>query len=70
MDNREILAMNLRKYRKEKGISREKFSFESGISTRFLNEIENAKCGATLDTLDKISAATGIPSSRLIEYND
>ena len=68
MESNKILAKNVRKYRELKGISREEFSFQSGISARFLNEIENAKCQPTLQMLDTLSAAIGIPSSKLIEY--
>ena len=69
MESNEILARNLRRYRAERGISREQFAFESGISARFLNEIENAKCHPTTQMLDTLSAAMGIPASKLIEYD-
>lgn len=70
MDGRQILAIKLRKYRAERGISREAFSFECGISSRFLNEIENAKAAATVDTVDSLCAAIGISISKLFEYEE
>lgn len=66
MDNREILAQNLRKYRAERKISRETLAFESDVSVRQLNDIENAKCNTSLDTLDKLSAAINISSADLL----
>ena len=70
LDGRQILALKLRQYRAERGISRETFSFECGISARFLNEIENAKAAATIDTVDALCAAIGVSISKLFEYDE
>ena len=66
MTTRECLAENLKRFRKENKMSREELALNCAISTRQLSDIENCKCNTTVDTIDKLSAGTGISVSELL----
>lgn len=56
--SKQILAMNLKYYRKLLNLSQEKFAEGIGSNLVYLNQMENCKRKPTIDMLDKI--ATGI----------
>lgn len=61
------LSNNIKKYRKEKGLSQEKLALASGIDRSYMSEIERCLANPTLDLLLKISNALGIEPSNLLE---
>ena len=63
---RSVLAENLKNYRKLNGLSLPQMATKCGISARHLSDIENQKCAASLDTLDKIEKGLNISSSKLV----
>lgn len=67
--SRRILATNLIRFRKTEDLSREELAFRCEISTRQIENIELGKCAISIDTLDKISAGTGLSVTFLLQEN-
>lgn len=65
MKSKEILAMNLKYYRKLLNLSQEKFAERIGSNLVYLNQMENCRRKPTIDMLDKM--ADGI--SKLLKSN-
>jgi transcriptional regulator with XRE-family HTH domain len=63
---RKKLAANLRVALREKGISVERFAYETGISKGYMYDVANAKANVTLDKLEKIAAALKKSAEKLI----
>ena len=51
----EILAINLKYYRKKYSLSQEKFAEILGTSLSYLNQIENNKVDVKSSTIDKFA---------------
>ncbi|MBR2388511.1 MAG: helix-turn-helix transcriptional regulator [Clostridia bacterium] len=64
--SRVCLSKNLIDYRKRLNISRENLALDCEMDVKFLSRIENCSANASLDTLDKLSAGTGISAGDLI----
>lgn len=64
---KEIFAFNIKKIRKGLGLSQEKFAEKTGIQSRNMTDIENAKYLPTPANIDKICAKLKIPVSSLFE---
>lgn len=76
LKSKEILAMNLKYYRKQYNLSQEKFAEKIGSNLVYLNQMENCKRKPTIDMLDKIAdginkidSRINITASDLIKYN-
>ena len=67
MDVRRRVGMNLRKYRREKGLSQEDLAFECEIHRTYISGLERGIRNPTIVILEKIAVALGIPSARLLE---
>lgn len=61
----ELLSKNIRKVRKELGISQQKLAELSEVSTNYIGEIEIARKFPSANTLQKISYATGLKPYQL-----
>lgn len=64
-----LIARNIKKYRKEKGITQAVLAEEVGVSHEFIRRIESKKGIKTfsVDTLYRISLALDIDISKLFE---
>ena len=59
------LGKRIRELREKRKITSERFADENGISKGYLCDIENGKRLPTLEMLDKIAQALGIPLREL-----
>jgi transcriptional regulator with XRE-family HTH domain len=66
MTSREILAANMRKLRKDKGLSQEALANEIGVDRSYISSLERCVYSASLDMLDKIAAAFDTKTNLLI----
>jgi transcriptional regulator with XRE-family HTH domain len=57
VDLRKILSMNIKKHREMLGISQEKLSEKTGISTNMIKDIEGCRTWVSDKTLIKLAAA-------------
>lgn len=61
------LSNNIKKYRKEQGLSQERLALMSGIDRSYMSEIERCRANLSIDLLLKISNALKMPPSKLLE---
>lgn len=57
--------------REQQGISQEAFAHKAGLHRTAISMIETAKRSATLETIDKLAKALGVPAYMLMpDYTD
>lgn len=61
------IGENVRKYRKQKGLTIRQLSYASGLGTTSVHEIEHGMINSRVGTLFKISNALGISAGQLFE---
>lgn len=61
----ELVAKNIKYYRKKKGLSQEKLSAACGLSVRFISRAENNPQNLTLETLQTIAHALDVTVAEL-----
>ncbi|MDM1521722.1 helix-turn-helix transcriptional regulator [Empedobacter sp. 225-1] len=66
MDILETIALNIKKLRKEKGISQETLALKANIDRTYINDVENAKRNISIKMLEKISVALEINIKQLL----
>ena len=67
MDIREILALNLRKLRRVKGISQEELAHRAKIDRTYISSLERNLYAASIDVLDRIARVLGVEASDLLK---
>ena len=55
MNLRTRVALNIKDERHRQGISQEELAHRAGVSRAYLGRLENCKCSATLDLIEKIA---------------
>lgn len=65
----EILAMNLKKYRKKYEISQEELAGRSGMSIRSYGKIERGEVCTSLRMVEKLADGTGLSPIQLLRDN-
>lgn len=66
MDILKTIASNIKKYRKEKGISQENLANIASIDRTYMTDIENAKRNLSIKVLEKIANALEIDIKQLL----
>ena len=66
-DIAKVLGQRIRNYRTAKGWSQEKLAELSGCHPTYIGQIERGEKNATIESIDKISAALNISLSKLFE---
>lgn len=64
----ELFALQLKKIRKEAGISQNQLAFESGISLSQIARIETARINPTLSTIFSIARALDVSLPQLFDF--
>lgn len=70
MEVRKRIGANVRRLREEKGLSQEKFGFESGIDPTYVSGIERGARNPTATIIEKIANALGVPAHVLLMEPD
>ena len=65
MDIIKVFADNVRKYRKEKGLSQEKLAEFSGLHRTYISDIERYQRSIALENIQKIADALEIETYKL-----
>lgn len=65
-----ILAINVRRYRRSRGISQERLAELCGLHRTYVGSVERAERNVTLSTLEAIAQGLGISVSALITRKD
>ena len=66
-DITKVLGQRIRNYRTAKGLSQEKLAELSGCHSTYIGQIERGEKNATIESIEKISAALQISLSELFE---
>lgn len=66
-DIAKVLGQRIRNYRTNRGLSQEKLAELSGCHPTYIGQIERGEKNATIESIEKISAALNISLSKLFE---
>jgi transcriptional regulator with XRE-family HTH domain len=64
---RDVLATNIIRLRGERGWSQEALAFECGLHRTFIAHVERQARNISIDNLERISVALGIPAYQLLK---
>ena len=64
---REILALNLKEYRRKSGFTQEKLAEKAGISANYLSMVEISRKFPTPEMLDRLAQALNIQTFQLLD---
>ena len=68
MESKDILALNLLRFRNDNNLSQEELAWKSGLSVKGYAQIERAEVQSSLKTLDKLSRGTGLSVLALLTH--
>jgi transcriptional regulator with XRE-family HTH domain len=63
---REILAANIRHYRKERGISQQDFAYDIEMDRTYFGGIERGERNVSIDNIERIANGLGISAHILL----
>ncbi|ETA72693.1 MULTISPECIES: helix-turn-helix domain-containing protein [Mesorhizobium] len=66
MNVRKIIGWNLRKLRAEQGLSQERLALAAEIDRSYVGRIERGSENVTIDTLEALAKALGVPAAALL----
>jgi len=67
MEIREILAVNLRRYRRAEGMSQEELAHRAGIDRTYVSSLERSVYAAGIDVVDRIARVLGVEAADLLK---
>ena len=62
-----VLGQRIRNYRTAKGLSQEKLAELAGCHSTYIGQIERGEKNATIESIEKISAALNVSLSKMFE---
>jgi transcriptional regulator with XRE-family HTH domain len=66
MEIREVLALNLRKFRQAKGLSQEELADRAEIDRTYISAVERSVHAASIDVVDRLARGLGIEAADLL----
>ena len=66
MGIREILAANLRRYRRTAGLSQEELAHRADIDRTYVSSLERCQYAASIDVLDRLAHELGVDAADLL----
>lgn len=67
MDIREVLAQNLRKSRRAKGLSQEELAHRADIDRTYISALERCVYAAGIDVVDRLARVLGMEAADLLQ---
>ena len=67
MDVRKRVGVNLKRLRRDSGLSQEGLAFESGLHRTYISGVERGVRNPTVLVLEKIAVALKVPAAELLE---
>lgn len=66
MDIREVLAGNLKRYRKAAGLSQEELAHRADIDRTYISSLERCVYAAGIDVVDRLARELGVEAADLL----
>jgi len=66
MDIREVLSINLRRYRKAAGLSQEELAHRADIDRTYISSLERCQYAAGIDVVDRLARELGVEAADLL----
>lgn len=66
MEIRQILANNLRRYRKAAGLSQEELAHRAGIDRTYISALERCQYAAGIDVVDRLARELDVSAADLL----
>lgn len=66
---REVIAHNIRKYRKQKGLSQEKLSILGDFHHAYIGCVERSVYNLSVDSLERIAKTLDVEEMKLLDRN-
>jgi ribosome-binding protein aMBF1 (putative translation factor) len=66
MEIRDVLAVNLRKYRRAKGLSQEELAHQADIDRTYISSLERSVYAAGIDVVDRLARVLGLEAADLL----
>ena len=66
MEIREVLAVNLRKLRRAKGLSQEELAHRAEIDRTYISSLERSLYAAGIDVVDRLARVLGVEAADLL----
>lgn len=70
MKGRALLAWNLRALRTDRSLSQERLAVDAGVDRAWVSELEREKGNTSVDLLDRLADALGVPIAALLAEPD
>ena len=67
MEIREVLALNLRKFRQAKGLSQEELADRAKIDRTYISAVERSVYAASIDVVDRLARGLGVEACRFAQ---
>jgi transcriptional regulator with XRE-family HTH domain len=67
MEIREVLALNLRRKRREAGLSQEELAHRAGIDRTYISSLERSVYNAGIDVVDRLARELGLEAVDLLQ---
>lgn len=67
MDVRRRVGLNVKNFRKDRGLSQEGLAFECGLHRTYVSGVERGIRNPTVVVLEKIAEALNVPAGRLLD---
>jgi transcriptional regulator with XRE-family HTH domain len=66
-DSLKKLGRRVRHFRTERGLSQEKIAEQSGISSKYMSDLERGEANVSIQVLERVAANLGITSVDLLD---
>ena len=66
MKIREVLALNLRKFRRAKSLSQEELAHRAKIDRTYISAVERSVYAASIDVVDRLARGLGVEAADLL----
>ena len=63
---REVLALNLRHYRRDRGLSQEELAHRAEIDRTYISALERSIYAASVDVVDRLARVLGVEAADLL----
>lgn len=70
MDLVQLLGRNVRRLRKERGLSQEQLALDADMKRTYVSDMERGTRNPSVKAIERIARALGVPASQLLEEGD